>query len=61
VSLANHLNINVIAEGVETKDQLDFLRDINCHHAQAYYFSHPIDIEGVQELLRKGHIWNTGN
>jgi EAL domain-containing protein (putative c-di-GMP-specific phosphodiesterase class I) len=59
VSLANHIGMSVIAEGVETEEQLEFLRGINCEYAQGYYFSHPIDIEGVQYLINKNPAWKS--
>jgi diguanylate cyclase (GGDEF)-like protein len=57
VSLADHIGVSIIAEGVEKKDQLDYLRKINCEYAQGYYFSHPIDIERAHELLREQLVW----
>jgi diguanylate cyclase (GGDEF)-like protein len=54
VTLASHIQMSVIAEGVETKEQLDFLRNINCEYAQGYFFSHPVDINSVQNQLRNG-------
>jgi len=59
VNLAEQIGLRVIAEGVETKDQLDFLRKINCELAQGYYFSYPMRIEKVRELLSQSPIWNT--
>ena len=58
VNLAEHIGLRVIAEGVETIDQLNFLRKINCELAQGYYFSYPITIEKVRELLSQNPIWN---
>lgn len=42
VAMANDLNIEVVAEGIETKEQLDFLKEIHCGSVQGYYFSKPI-------------------
>ena len=42
ISMAEHLNLNTIAEGVETQDQLDFLKSKNCNQIQGYYFSPPV-------------------
>ncbi|MDF1882222.1 EAL domain-containing protein [Sulfurimonas sp. MAG313] len=44
ISLAHNLNLNVIAEGVETMEQLIFLRDNACHTIQGFYFSKPLDL-----------------
>ena len=41
VGLGRSLNMLVIAEGVETEDQLAFLKEINCDEVQSYYFSPP--------------------
>lgn len=43
VAMATSLKLNVIAEGVETLEQLQFLRQRNCHQAQGYYFAKPLD------------------
>lgn len=45
ITLAQNLNLNVIAEGVETKEQVDFLLSKNCYLMQGYYFSQPIMAE----------------
>lgn len=42
VVMAKKLNIKVIAEGIETKEQQDMLRNIGCDYGQGYYFSKPI-------------------
>jgi len=57
VSLAEHIGMMVVAEGVETEEQWGFLEQINCGYAQGFYFSHPIDLEGVYELLNKNPTW----
>lgn len=57
VNLAEHIGMSVIAEGVETVEQLSFLREINCEFVQGFYFSRPIDLEGALELVRKNPVW----
>ncbi len=42
VAMANSLKLRVVAEGVETKDQLEFLTSLGCHYVQGYYFSRPV-------------------
>jgi EAL domain-containing protein (putative c-di-GMP-specific phosphodiesterase class I) len=42
INLSERLGLNVIAEGVETKDQLELIRALNCGFAQGYYFSRPV-------------------
>jgi diguanylate cyclase (GGDEF)-like protein/PAS domain S-box-containing protein len=53
ISLGQKLNLRVIAEGVETAEQVEFLRANNCDEVQGYYFSKPITAEGIADLLRK--------
>ena len=52
VALGKMLNMNVIAEGVETEEQLKWLRSIQCPEAQGFWFSEPVDQTGVDTLLR---------
>jgi diguanylate cyclase (GGDEF)-like protein/PAS domain S-box-containing protein len=55
ISLAHSLRLSVIAEGVETAEQLAFLRDHGCDQAQGYYFSQPLAVEEFTRLLQGGH------
>ena len=54
VGLGRSLNMLVIAEGVETEDQLAFLKEINCDEVQGYYFSPPLPPDQIDELLSQG-------
>ncbi|HEY7679355.1 MAG TPA: bifunctional diguanylate cyclase/phosphodiesterase [Terriglobia bacterium] len=56
VSLGKSLGVNVIAEGVETKQQLDYLRSVGCPYAQGHLFSMSIDAETVQAILTRKQI-----
>lgn len=49
IAMAMHLNMEVIAEGIETKDQLDILTDNSCRKIQGYYFSKPLSASVVEE------------
>ncbi|MBS4223693.1 bifunctional diguanylate cyclase/phosphodiesterase [Lederbergia citrea] len=49
ITLAQNLNLNVIAEGVETKEQAKFLASRNCHLMQGFFFSRPLLAEDVAE------------
>lgn len=51
IQLANGLGLRVIAEGVETREQLDFLRESGCREVQGFYFSYPVRLEEVERLL----------
>lgn len=53
ISLGHKLNMKVIAEGVETEQQRDFLRDNECDEMQGYLFSRPVKPEQIDNLLRQ--------
>jgi diguanylate cyclase (GGDEF)-like protein/PAS domain S-box-containing protein len=54
ISMGNSLNKRVIAEGVETREQLDFLTAAGCEEGQGYYFRHPIVADQLGALLGAG-------
>ena len=53
VELGKHLRMDVVVEGVETKEQVEFLSKIGCHHIQGYYFSKPLDKEIFMGLVKR--------
>lgn len=53
VRMAKWLHIPVIAEGVETKDQVEFLRSIGCEYVQGFYFAKPMPVEAYADLVEK--------
>jgi diguanylate cyclase (GGDEF)-like protein/PAS domain S-box-containing protein len=55
--LARSLKMDVVAEGVETKDQLTQLAMLECEYGQGYYFSKPLDSEGAARLLAERHTY----
>jgi diguanylate cyclase (GGDEF)-like protein len=52
ISLAHSLDMNVVAEGVETYAQMEFLRQLNCDHVQGYYFARPMPWGKLVQFLR---------
>jgi diguanylate cyclase (GGDEF)-like protein/PAS domain S-box-containing protein len=53
IQLANGLGLRIVAEGVETLEQLDFLKDAGCREVQGFYFSYPVEVEQVEELVTR--------
>lgn len=53
ISLAESLNINLIAEGVETQGELNFLKENKCTVAQGYLFSKPVERENIERLFKR--------
>jgi diguanylate cyclase (GGDEF)-like protein/PAS domain S-box-containing protein len=51
ITLAHNLRMDVIAEGVETAEQLSQLRDLGCEYGQGYYFSRPVSAEEANHLI----------
>jgi len=51
IAISRHLGLNVIAEGVETQEQLEFLIDKGCNTFQGYYFSRPLDAEAFGNYI----------
>ena len=51
IQLANGLGMRVVAEGVETSEQLEFLREAGCREVQGFYFSYPAVIEELLSLV----------
>jgi len=51
IAMAHSLDLEIVAEGVETRDQLAFLSDNKCHFAQGFLFTRPLPAEGFSALL----------
>ncbi|MGF9910631.1 EAL domain-containing protein [Brevibacillus porteri] len=51
ISMAKHLKLDVIAEGIETKDQLDILTENHCKEIQGYYYSRPLSANEVEQVF----------
>lgn len=54
VAMAQQLNLEFVAEGVETVAQMEFLRKLRCNLIQGYYFSKPLAVEDATKLLQCG-------
>ncbi|MDZ7789906.1 MAG: EAL domain-containing protein [Xanthomonadales bacterium] len=52
IDLGKRLGLGIVAEGIERKDQLEFLKNAGCPEAQGYYFSPPMDVEDIARLLK---------
>ena len=57
LNLANSLGIGVVAEGIETADQVDRLRKMQCPHGQGYWFSRPLTVPAAEELIASAPTW----
>lgn len=53
ISMANNLHLKIIAEGVETSEQLEFLRQEGCQQVQGFYFSKPLGKDDALAFMRK--------
>ncbi len=55
--MANNLRLDVVAEGVETIQQVAMLKKLHCKFGQGFYFSKPLSAEGTEALLAGGLTW----
>ena len=53
IDIADYLGVPVVAEGVETDEQIEALQAIGCDIAQGFYFSRPLPVEEFEEILKK--------
>ena len=56
ILMSHRLNIKVVAEGVETKEQVDILKGMNCDIIQGYYYSKPVPSKGLMDFLELWEI-----
>jgi diguanylate cyclase (GGDEF)-like protein len=59
MSLARNLGMQVVAEGVETEEQLTLLRARGCDYGQGYYFAYALDAEAARELIARNPVWTS--
>jgi diguanylate cyclase (GGDEF)-like protein/PAS domain S-box-containing protein len=59
-TLASNLKMGVVAEGVETKEQLELLKELRCERVQGFLFSRPVPTERAEELLVSGGVNGNG-
>jgi diguanylate cyclase (GGDEF)-like protein/PAS domain S-box-containing protein len=52
ITMGQGLSVKIVAEGVETHEQLNLLRDLDCHYAQGYYIQKPLDIAAFEQGFR---------
>jgi EAL domain-containing protein (putative c-di-GMP-specific phosphodiesterase class I) len=53
IAMAEAMGADIVAEGVEDKDQLHTLKSVNCHRAQGYLISPPVDVRDVPRVVRQ--------
>ena len=56
VAMHNQNNAKVICEGVETLEQLNFIKSLNTYAAQGYYFNYPLSSVGMVSWLKQWHL-----
>ncbi len=60
VTLANDLDMDTTAEGAETHDELDLVRDLGCSHVQGYIYSKPLNAEEASDLVKQPRLEASG-
>ncbi|RKZ36901.1 MAG: PAS domain S-box protein, partial [Gammaproteobacteria bacterium] len=52
VAMAHSLKVKVVAEGIETREQREFLQGLGCEYGQGFFFAHPLEIDAFEKYLR---------
>jgi EAL domain-containing protein (putative c-di-GMP-specific phosphodiesterase class I) len=55
IGLAQNLGMDVVAEGVETPDQIEMLKALGCEYGQGYFFSKPLDMQLSEQFICDTH------
>ncbi|MEM6449105.1 MAG: EAL domain-containing protein, partial [Cyanobacteria bacterium P01_D01_bin.105] len=58
VALAKGLNFKVLAEGIETPEQVAVLSEMGCDYAQGYWFSRPLTVQRIDDMLADGSFYD---
>lgn len=61
ITLGHNLNLEVVAEGIETESQMKILRSLGCFTGQGYFFSKPVNAEFAEKLLAKNLYYQNLN
>ena len=61
ITMARDLGMKIIAEGIETRNQIEKLKFLSCPYGQGYYFSHPLDASALEALLGRNEIQAPSN
>ena len=56
IELAGKLEIEVVAEGIETEAQLTYLKNMKCQLGQGYLFARPLDVKSVEGLIMRNTL-----
>jgi EAL domain-containing protein (putative c-di-GMP-specific phosphodiesterase class I) len=52
IEIGKGFDLRIVAEGVETQEQVELLRGLNCHHMQGYWFGRPLAADEARKLLQ---------
>ncbi len=56
LALGKGLNLSVVAEGIETKEQMQCLRSLGCEEGQGFFFSNPLSVDDLTKLLKQANL-----
>jgi len=59
IGLARSLGLDLVAEGIENRAQLDCLKELGCRYGQGYWFSPPVELGQLRALLEEWHTPKT--
>ncbi len=61
INMADHLELDLIAEGVETESQLHYLQDYGCHHIQGFFIGKPMPIDELRNWIQNSNLNNVNH